>query len=133
VQGGSEISVYYDPLIAKLVTYGKDRTQAIARMKRALDEYLITGVTTNISFHQKLLDHPEFLKGNLSTHFIEQYYEQPDEIPDESHLAIAVAAAIFDYQSQNIASSMAGKGKATLSCEQNNWKLSGRPGKLKLI
>ncbi len=135
VQGGAEISVYYDPLIAKLITYGSDREQAIARMKRALSEYLITGVTTNISFHQKLLEHPEFLKGNLSTHFIDQHYKQPDDFPEETRLAIAIAAALHDYQGQHKSSAFTdetSKGVKT-GRAPSNWKLSGRPGKLKVI
>lgn len=133
VSAGAEISVYYDPLIAKLIAYGKDREQAIARMKRALSEYLITGVTTNISFHQKLLNHPEFIKGNLSTHFIDKYYEKPDELSDEHHLAIAVAAALFDFSSKNKSLSSKSGFSRTGEKISNNWKLSGRPGFSKTI
>ena len=127
VSAGAEISVYYDPLIAKLISYGEDRNQAIARMRRALGEYLVTGVTTNISFHQKLLEHPEFIKGNLSTHFIEKYYEKPDDLSDEHQLAIAVAAAMFDYNNKNKTLS-ARNDPGKISKTSGNWKLSGRPG-----
>lgn len=121
VYEGVEISVYYDPLIAKLITYGENRHQAIARMKRALDEYMITGVTTNISFHQKILDHPDFIDGKLSTHFIDENYSKPDEMTDSEQLAIAVAAVLEDHTRKNIAASF----KKT---DNKNWKLSGRPG-----
>ena len=121
VYEGVEISVYYDPLIAKLITYGENRHQAIARMKRALDEYMITGVTTNISFHQKILDHQDFIDGKLSTHFIEENYSKPDEMTDSEQLAIAVAAVLEDHTRKNIAASF----KKT---DNKNWKLSGRPG-----
>ncbi|MCP4581811.1 MAG: acetyl-CoA carboxylase biotin carboxylase subunit [candidate division Zixibacteria bacterium] len=132
VYGGAEISVYYDPLISKLVTYGKDRSQAIARMERALAEYLITGVTTNLSFHMKLLEHPEFLKGNLSTHFIEEHYKKPDELSNEHHLAIAVAAALDDFKNKNKALSFK-KGDLKKTDGNNNWKMSGRPGVTKAL
>ncbi|MCD6163269.1 MAG: acetyl-CoA carboxylase biotin carboxylase subunit [candidate division Zixibacteria bacterium] len=121
VYEGVEISVYYDPLIAKLITYGENRHQAIARMKRALDEYIITGVTTNISFHQKILDNTAFIDGKLSTHFIAEYYEKPDEMTDKEQLAIAVAAVLEDHTRKNIAASF----KKT---DNKNWKISGRPG-----
>jgi len=71
---GSEISVYYDPLICKLVTHGKDRTEAIARMRKALDSYVIRGVTHNIPFLRAILDVPRFLEGNTTTKFISEVY-----------------------------------------------------------
>ncbi|MCQ6253906.1 acetyl-CoA carboxylase biotin carboxylase subunit [Methanocaldococcus sp.] len=72
VCGGAEIPPYYDPMIAKLITYGNSREEAIARMRRALKEYVIVGVTTNIPFHRAVLEEENFLKGNLSTHYVEQ-------------------------------------------------------------
>lgn len=67
-----EIPPYYDSLIGKLIVWGEDRETAIKRMKRALRECAITGVHTTINFHQKILNHPEFLAGNVYTNFIEQ-------------------------------------------------------------
>lgn len=67
-----EIPPYYDSLIGKLIVWGSDRDTAIKRMKRALRECAITGVKTTIDFHRQILDHPEFLKGNIYTNFIEQ-------------------------------------------------------------
>lgn len=67
-----EIPPYYDSLIGKLIVWGEDRDTAIKRMKRALRECAITGVQTTINFHQKILNHPEFLAGNVYTNFIEQ-------------------------------------------------------------
>ncbi|AIJ05461.1 acetyl-CoA carboxylase, biotin carboxylase [Methanocaldococcus bathoardescens] len=72
VCGGAEIPPYYDSMIAKLITYGNSREEAIARMKRALREYVIVGVTTNIPFHRAVLEEENFLKGNTSTHYVEQ-------------------------------------------------------------
>jgi pyruvate carboxylase subunit A len=68
--GPTTIPPYYDPMIAKLITWGADRTQAIARMRRALLEYGIAGVTTNIAYHLALIDEPDFVDGKLTTHFI---------------------------------------------------------------
>ena len=67
-----EIPPYYDSLIGKLIVWGPDRAAAIARMKRALREFAITGVPTTIGFHQKILETPEFLKGEVYTNFVEQ-------------------------------------------------------------
>jgi len=72
VYGGAEIPPYYDSMIAKLITYGNSREEAIARMRRALKEYVIIGVKTNIPFHRAVLEEEDFLKGNISTHYVEK-------------------------------------------------------------
>lgn len=69
---GYVIPSHYDSLIAKLIVYGKDRDEAIARMKRALDEFIIEGIKTTIPFHKKVLNDPDFLKGNFTTGFLEK-------------------------------------------------------------
>ena len=67
-----EIPPYYDSLIGKLIVWGPDRPTAILRMKRALREFAITGVPTTIGFHQKILENPEFLRGEIYTNFVEK-------------------------------------------------------------
>jgi propionyl-CoA carboxylase alpha chain len=123
VYEGAEISVFYDPMISKLLSYGKDRKQAIARMLRALSEYRISGVATNIEFHKDILVHPEFVAGNLSTHFIDEYYKPGEEPKSEIEEAAAVAAALSEHEARN---------KLTLSPLKKNitspWKTSWRPG-----
>jgi acetyl-CoA carboxylase biotin carboxylase subunit len=69
---GVEISMYYDPLVSKLITWGDDREQAMARMRRALAEYRIVGIETNIAFHQRVLRHPGFVAGEYDTGLIER-------------------------------------------------------------
>ena len=76
VYEGGEVSIFYDPMIAKLITYGEDRSQSIDRMVDALDNYYIRGVNHNISFLNALMVHPRFIAGDLSTNFI------ADEFPD---------------------------------------------------
>ena len=71
--GPTTIPPYYDPMIAKLIVWGADRAQAIARMRRALLEYGITGVTTNIPYHLAIIEEPDFQAGRLSTHFIPEH------------------------------------------------------------
>jgi acetyl-CoA carboxylase biotin carboxylase subunit len=66
------IPPYYDSLVAKLITYGRDRTEAIARMRRALDMFVIEGIHTTIPLHQRIMTHPDFVAGKLDTHFLER-------------------------------------------------------------
>ena len=73
VHTGFTITPYYDSLISKLTVWGMDRNEAIARMKRALYEYIIVGVTTNIPFHKAVMNNEYFKRGELTTHFIEDH------------------------------------------------------------
>jgi len=98
IEEGSEVSMYYDPMIAKLVTYGKDRNAAIDAMCDALDNYYIRGVNHNISFLNALFAHERFIEGRLTTNFIAEEY--PDgffagDVPQsDPTLAITVAACV---------------------------------------
>ena len=74
LEQGMEVSIYYDPMIAKLITFGADRTEAIARMKRAMSEYRISGVQTTLDFAQFVMDHEAFVSGDFDTHFVANYY-----------------------------------------------------------
>jgi acetyl-CoA carboxylase, biotin carboxylase subunit len=93
---GMDIPIYYDPMIAKLIVNGKDRAEAIERMKRAIDEYLIEGVQTTLPFCRFVMEHEAFTSGNFDTHFVEKYFS-PEKISsfdkEESELA-AVASAL---------------------------------------
>lgn len=73
VYPGYSIPPYYDSMIAKLITYGATRQEAIDRMKRALDEYVIEGIHTTIPFHSKMMEHPVFVEGKFNTRFLEKY------------------------------------------------------------
>ena len=66
------VSPFYDSMIAKLIAYGRDREEALARMRRALDEFVIEGIQSNIALHRRILDHPDFLKGPVSTRFLDR-------------------------------------------------------------
>jgi len=71
VYGGGRVPPHYDPLIAKLIVHAPTRPRAIAKMRRALSETIIGGIRTNIPLHQRILEHPAFEEGRLSTRFIE--------------------------------------------------------------
>ena len=77
---GYSISHHYDSLIAKLIVHAKDRKSAIARMRKALQEYYIEGIKTTIPFHLKVLQNPAFLKGVYSTRFIEEEFNSKKNI-----------------------------------------------------
>ncbi|GGF08573.1 acetyl-CoA carboxylase biotin carboxylase subunit [Hymenobacter cavernae] len=91
---GMDIPIYYDPMIAKLVTFGQDRTEAIARMLRAIEEYQITGIQTTLPFGRFVLQHPAFVSGNFDTNFIRDHFTPADlgSAPDEE---TAKLAAVF--------------------------------------
>lgn len=98
VYEGGEVSLYYDPMIAKLITSGPSRDRAIERMRHALNEFFIRGVSHNISFLAALVEHPRFKDGRLSTNLIADEYPDgfhaADVVHDEPSLLIAVVAAI---------------------------------------
>lgn len=73
---GYQISPYYDSLVAKLIVYGNNRQEAIQIMKRALDEFIIAPIKTTLSFHQRIFDNASFLKGEFSTHFVQEFFEK---------------------------------------------------------
>jgi len=79
IYSGYVIPSYYDSLIAKLIAHGKNRLEAIAKMRRALDEFIIEGVSTTIPFHQKVLSNPEFISGNFNTNFVEKINSKSKE------------------------------------------------------
>ena len=73
---GYEISPYYDSLVAKLIAYGNNRQEAVKIMQRALSEFVIAPIKTTISFHAKLLENPLFIKGEFSTHFVQEMFKE---------------------------------------------------------
>jgi propionyl-CoA carboxylase alpha chain len=98
VEEGGEISIHYDPMIAKLITHGATRERAIAHMRDALNQFYIRGVSHNISFLAALIEHSRFREGRLSTNLIAQEYPHgfhpADVVHDDPTLLIAVAAFI---------------------------------------
>ncbi|MBT3238295.1 MAG: acetyl/propionyl/methylcrotonyl-CoA carboxylase subunit alpha, partial [Rhodospirillaceae bacterium] len=108
VTEGDEISIHYDPMIAKLVTYGSDRDEAIARMGQALDAFYIRGVDHNIAFLAAIMSHSRFQSGKLSTDFIADEYgdsfNSADVPHDEPGLLMAVAASIHRAYQERAAS-----------------------------
>jgi acetyl-CoA carboxylase biotin carboxylase subunit len=98
VYAGTEVSSYYDPLISKLSVWGVNRQAALARMRRALREYVVTGIKTNLRFHERVLAHPAFIAGDYHTAFIDENKEAlltaVDEPEHAEELAVALALAV---------------------------------------
>ena len=90
---GMEVPIYYDPLLAKLVTYGETREIAIQKMREAIDAFTIEGVATTLPFGRFVMDHPAFLSANFDTNFIKQYYT-PEALITANHHNESVAALV---------------------------------------
>lgn len=94
-QEGMEIPIYYDPMIAKLVVHGKDRTEALEKMLRAIREYKIVGIETTLGFGEFVFKHDAFISGNFNTHFVKNYFEPNmllKELDENEAIAIAILA-----------------------------------------
>lgn len=97
VQLGEEVGVHYDPLIAKLITWGATRDEAMQRLHAALEGLQIAGLPTNVEFLKRLVKHPRFLEGGFTTAFLEQYYDEvvPDEVDThDARTALQMAVVI---------------------------------------
>jgi acetyl-CoA carboxylase biotin carboxylase subunit len=125
VYAGGEVSPFYDPMISKLVVWGATRQEAIARMRRALDEYVIGGIKTTLPFHQWLMDDEDFRAGRLDTGFIERRYRPQALAPEGRTRDMAVVAAALHFMQtakQEAAAATTSGGQAPM----NPWKLTGR-------
>jgi acetyl-CoA carboxylase biotin carboxylase subunit len=125
VYAGAEVAIYYDPMIAKLVVWGSDREEAIARMRRALDEFTITGeLATNLDFHRWLMKHPRFIAGDFDTNFINQeYHPAPAGLDHDAARMAAILTAAFVAQRD---SNHVGPGVAAHVEQASAWKALGR-------
>ncbi|HPF50748.1 MAG TPA: acetyl-CoA carboxylase biotin carboxylase subunit [Draconibacterium sp.] len=120
VYEGYEIPIYYDPMISKLIVWGKTRDEAIARMRRALYEYKITGVKTSIKMLERVMNNENFISGNYDTHFIEKNQEQlmtkGSSVDPED---MVIIAAFIDYLDKI---SIPSTNNKEFVCAQSRWK-----------
>lgn len=125
VYPGSEITPYYDSMIAKLITWGETRSEAMLRMRRALSEYTIMGLKHNIPFHINLLNSFSFIAGQIDTNFVEQRFNMNtyEEEPTQTELeTAAIAATLYAHRKRQLASQVVAPAKRDAS----NWKWMGR-------
>ncbi len=126
VQLLSEVSIHYDSMIAKLAVWGRTRREAIDRLKRALNEYQVAGITTTLPFFREVVDDEEFKSGHLDTGFIGRFNARQESAPvevrstEQSDIAI-VAAALQYLNTERKKSSLTSTAAAA-----DRWKLSGR-------
>ena len=118
---GMEVPVYYDPMLSKLITYGKDRAEAIQLMIKAIDQFKIEGVATTLSFGKFVCEHEAFTSGNFDTHFVKNYYnpEQLEEHYSKERKIAALVGLHLYLENQKIV-----KTPTTIS---SNWR-KGRIG-----
>ncbi len=124
VYSGYKISPYYDSLIAKLVVKGESRGEALLRMRRALEEFKIIGIRTNIPFHQLMMDSTRFVAGQYDTRFVEERFsmEAAEEGKDDlSEIAAMLATLVAHQQTQRAANIIQRNERDT-----SNWKWVGR-------
>ena len=109
---GGEIPMFYDSMIAKLIVHGKDRNDAIAKMREALNGFVIRGISSNIPFQAALLAHPDFVSGNFNTGFIAQHYGggfRAQDVPHDDHDFLVALAAFVRRKSRERATGLSGQ------------------------
>lgn len=105
IEQGNEISIYYDSMISKLISYGANRETAILKMKRALRDYKVVGVKTNINFLLSLLENDAFVKGDYNTQYVERYFlpglkEKEITVDKDTEVASSLASILFKESHQ---------------------------------
>jgi len=125
---GCEVPIYYDPIIGKLITWGKNRDEAIQRMRRALSEYRISGVATTIPFHIQVMENEKFQQGDLSTHFIEEEFNRGRKVQPEEDVykMVALFSALVKYQEMKKIQGFKGSRAQGKIMKVNPWKMEGR-------
>ncbi len=122
---GMEIPIYYDPMISKLITHGSNRTEAIDRMLRAMDDYVITGVKTTIPFCRFAIDHKSFRSGDFDTNFVKQHFKPEyldEQYPEEERAAaVLVNELLKQAQSGQKASNETGASKSNWTSNRKQY------------
>jgi propionyl-CoA carboxylase alpha chain len=112
VQDGGEIPMFYDSMIAKLIVHGKDRLDAIGKMREALNAFVIRGVSSNIPFQSALLAHPKFVAGDFNTGFIAENYSKgfrAEDVPHDDPKFLVALAAFIRRKSRERATMLSGQ------------------------
>jgi len=125
VTQGSAVSLHYDPLLAKLIVYGADREAAIARMARALDELVVAGVETCAPFHRRVMDEPDFRRGDLTIRYLDEHPALLEgDHPEQELVAAAIAAAYLEDEHRSRRAPRIGVHDGAAMTE---WRRSARP------
>jgi len=133
VYQGAKVSVYYDPMVAKLVATGRDRNEAIDRMRRALREFVVKGIKTSIPFHEAVLQHPKFVEGHYDTGFIADHMGdtfEPEADPEAERVAYTMAA-IAAYRAAKARAARAASGDTGGGRRETHWRQAGRRAQMR--
>ncbi|KAJ7319829.1 hypothetical protein JRQ81_019340, partial [Phrynocephalus forsythii] len=132
VQQGSEISIYYDPMISKLITYGSNRAEALQRMEEALDNYVIRGVAHNIALLREVITHPRFIQGDINTKFLHEVYPEGfkgHKLTDSEKRELLVVAASLYVAVQHRSQRFLGAPRVSVAQpDGSKWELSVQLG-----
>ena len=128
---GMEITPYYDPMLSKIITYAENRDENIKKMIWALSRYVVLGVTTNISFLKKVLEHDEFKKGNVTTHFIDNYFKDWTVSKESLPIDAIIALAVYDSMHKKTQDIVRYKEADPHSPWKHvgRWRVAGKEGK----
>jgi acetyl-CoA carboxylase biotin carboxylase subunit len=128
VYEGWTVPVDYDPLLSKLIAWGNSREETISRLRRALDEYTITGIRTNVSLFRRILSEPDFLRSEIHTKWLDELLSRPRraavDLNDATGDAAAIAAAFWQMSELERQKSLSGVSPS--SNESSGWKMEGR-------
>jgi acetyl-CoA carboxylase biotin carboxylase subunit len=128
VYEGAEVSIYYDPMISKFAVYGKDRGEAIDRMRRALREYEVGGIKTTLAFFREIMEDDEFIAGKLDTGFIERFNERkkPADLEEtDCHMAMIAVALAYSKRQKPLQTASSQNGQTP-----SRWVLVGRAAQM---
>lgn len=123
IDGGYRVPVEYDPLLAKLIVFGRTRAEALARCRRALQETVISGIATTLPFHKQLLQHPEFIRGEFDTGFLNNRFEFKPTADAVQLERLAVLAAVLHAHRQPVNDDPILLGNTQRS---SSWRLAGQ-------
>jgi acetyl-CoA carboxylase biotin carboxylase subunit len=125
---GAVVPMEYDPIIGKLIVWGKDRLEAVERARRALSEFVVKGIKTTMPFHVRVMENPLFLSGDFDTTFIDTIFRKMEEerVPQYFDIALATTAIHKHLQESLPKASVTAEGR-TIS----PWKLYGRKSQLR--
>src|SRR5205085_5698038 len=120
---GFEVPIHYDPILSKLIAWGHTRREALERMSRALEEYEVLGIKTAIPFYQRILHHPDFVQGNVTTAFLDSVFAGADHAREHPMRNIAfIAAAIQEFEKSSAGAAASGPAP---SAAVSPWKMLG--------
>jgi acetyl-CoA carboxylase, biotin carboxylase subunit len=140
VEAGAEVSIYYDPMISKLAAWGRTRHEAIDRLRRALDEYAVSGIKTTLPFFREIVRDREFIEGRLDTGFISRFFarretalnaqssKEADDEAETKRRDMALIAAALDYL---LAQKQRTTNHQPREQEESAWRLAGRASLLR--